>query len=64
MSNITPITDAQRATLKRKHKQEDQGMMFCEFRSTVQPTFMCDDAVTVQWCGMWLCIETDGHCHT
>jgi hypothetical protein len=30
----------------------------------VLPTIGCDDAVTVPWCGMWLCIEKDGYCHT
>lgn len=35
-----------------------------EFRKCVHPTFGCDNAVTVPWCGMWLCIETDGYCHS
>ena len=35
-----------------------------EFIATVQPTIGLDDAVAVKWCGMWLCIEQDGHCHT
>ena len=34
------------------------------FLDSVQPTFGCDDAITVKWQGMWLCIETDGYCHT
>jgi hypothetical protein len=34
------------------------------FRASVLPTFGCDSAVTVQWCGMWLCIERDGYTHS
>lgn len=30
----------------------------------LQPTFGLDDAVVLPWCGMHLCIETDGYCHT
>jgi len=37
---------------------------FLQFRKSVQGTWGCNGAVTVQWCGMWLCIETDGYCHT
>lgn len=35
-----------------------------DFRRTVQGTIGCDGAVVVHWRGMWLAIETDGHCHT
>ena len=34
-----------------------------DFRKTVQPTIGCDNAIAVPWCGMWLCIETDGYTH-
>lgn len=27
-------------------------------------TIGCDGAITVYWCNMWLCIETDGYVHT
>ena len=30
----------------------------------VKPIIMCDGAVTLPWCGMHLCIETDGYTHT
>jgi len=29
-----------------------------------QATIGCDGAVTVPWCGMWLCIERDGYTHS
>jgi len=35
-----------------------------EFRMYVMPTFGCDGAITVPWCGMWLCIERDGYTHS
>lgn len=34
------------------------------FRRAVSPTFGCDGAVTVEWCGMWVCIERDGYTHS
>lgn len=37
---------------------------FHDFMDTVQPVFGGDGAVTVPWCGMWLCIEKDGYCHS
>jgi hypothetical protein len=35
-----------------------------DFRKTVTGTFACDGAIAVPWCGMWLCIERDGYCHS
>lgn len=35
-----------------------------QFRRGAQATFGCDGAVTIQWKGMWLCIERDGYCHS
>lgn len=57
-------TRKQRETLHRKWTERDQNMTYKSFRANVHPTFGCDDAVTVQWDGMWLCIEKDGYCHT
>jgi hypothetical protein len=34
------------------------------FRRRLNPTIGCDGAVTIQWCGMWLCIERDGYVHS
>ena len=45
------MTTAQRDTLER-------------FLESVKDTFYCDDAVTVYWANMWLCIERDGYAHT
>jgi hypothetical protein len=61
------ITLKQRQTLVRKWLQGDlsaQGISYRQFRKTVEPTIGMDGAVTVKWCGLWLCIETDGYCHS
>lgn len=39
-------------------------LSYKQFRKTVQPTIGCNGAVTVPWCGMWLCIERDGYTHS
>ena len=61
------ITRKQREALKRKWLQGDlaaRGISYRAFRKTVEATFGMDHAVVVQWCGMWLCIEADGYCHS
>lgn len=40
------------------------GWSYRAFRRSVCSTFGCDGAVTVFWCGMWLCIERDGYVHS
>lgn len=37
---------------------------FLSFRRNVQTTFCNDGSIVIQWCGMWLCIETDGYTHS
>ena len=75
---MVKTTKAQRQALKRKLDQQTDSYVeaikrgerptppptYRQFRKTVQPTFGCDGAVAVQWCGMWLCIEKDGYCHS
>lgn len=58
------ITDEQAAALFRKWKQASNDMSWREFAASIHPTFGMDDAITVQWSGMFLCIEKDGYCHT
>lgn len=55
------LTKAQQKSLFRKWKQDNQGLPYRQFRKTVQPGPGC---IMVQWCGMWLGIETDGHTHS
>jgi hypothetical protein len=58
------MTNNQLDAIARKWEQADEGQSFTEFASSVEPTFGCDGAIAVRWCGMWICIETDGYCHT
>lgn len=58
------FTEAQIAALGRKWLQDDQSMSFADFVATAAPTVGCDAAIAVPWCGMVLCIETDGHTHS
>ena len=58
------MTKAQYETIKRKHEQSSDGKTLLEFLRLVTPTIGCDEAIAVPWCGMWLCIERNGYCHT
>jgi hypothetical protein len=58
------VTEPQYNKLVDKWRQADEGRTFTAFLESVQPTFGCDGAVAVRWCGMWLCIERDGYCHS
>lgn len=67
---MTITTRAQRVALKRVYDRgpiidpNGNALSFKQFLKGVYSTFGCDNAVTVKWCGMWLCIETDGYCHS
>ena len=57
-------TKAQRRALKRVYDRTPLGITYRRFRADIMPTFGCDGAVVVDWCGMFLCIETDGYTHS
>lgn len=65
-------TREQREAIKRRYDQAYHDSIqfhldypsYRHFRRAVQPTFGCDGAVTVKWCGIWLCIERDGYTHS
>jgi len=57
------LTAAQEKALCQKWHMRDQGMTYSEFLDTVEP-LPYEDCVIVLWSGMWLGIETDGHCHS
>jgi hypothetical protein len=60
-------TRKQRIALLRKYAHgglDEKGISYRDFRKSVQPTFGMDNAIVVQWCGMWLAIERDGYCHS
>jgi len=58
------ITKPQSQTLLDRWTRHNNDQTFMQFRRAVIGTIACDYAITVKWCGMWLCIETDGYCHT
>lgn len=40
-------------------------LSYREFRKDhVSPTFGCDNAIVADWCGICVCIETDGYAHS
>jgi len=55
------LNKAQRVALHRKWLQADQGLSYLAFRRTVKHGFDC---AMVEWCGMWLGIESDGYTHS
>ena len=73
-------TKAQRAALKRVYdrgpilpylteQERDAGITavpitYRQFRRGVCPLFGGDGCIMIQWCGMWLGIETDGYTHS
>ena len=58
---LAKTNKAQRTAIYRKWQQDDQGKTYREFRKTVQQGYDC---LMVEWCGMWLGIESDGHTHS
>lgn len=58
------IKDKQWEQLLNYWLRDDNGKTYGEFLCMSGPTFGCDDAITVKWSGMWLCIETNGYTHS
>jgi len=58
------LTRKQIEALFAKWRQHSQGVSYLQFRRSVLPIMFGNGAVTVQWCGMWLAIETDGYVHS
>ena len=64
---MVKTTRKQRIALLRKYAHgglADKGISYRNFRASIQPTFGMDNAIVVQWYGMWLAIEKDGYVHT
>jgi len=57
-------TKEQRKAIKRVFDRLPAEATYRDFRKLVQPTFGCDGAVALPWCGMWLLVEQDGYCHS
>ena len=57
------ITRKQAEAVKSVY-QRGTDMAYTAFRRQLSRTIGCDGAVALPWCGMWLCIETDGYIHS
>ena len=61
-SVMTILNKAQQRALKAVYDREwNKPESYLQFRRTVQPGWDC---VMVEWCGMWLGIESDGYIHS
>jgi hypothetical protein len=54
---------AQRINMSRK-EQALRPLSYKQVRASIQPTFGCDGAVALPYCGMFVCIERDGYAHS
>lgn len=57
------ITDAQKQSIYKKWRINDQGMTWPEFLRSAR-LMPYDGCVIVRWCGMWVGVEKDGYAHT
>jgi hypothetical protein len=57
------LNRAQKTALACKWRQNNQSMSYLAFRRTAHYDYMMN-CLMVQWSGMWLGIETDGHTHS
>ena len=56
------ITKAQQQAIKRIYlRDQNNGLSYLQFRRSVKEGYDC---LMVEWCGMWLGIETDGYTHS
>ena len=59
------INPAQFESIERKFKQNSDGCKSPEELAQRAGLMIGGEgAIVVEWCGMFLAIETDGHCHT
>ena len=58
------ITRKQAESLFAKWTHEKGGISYLQYRRGITPLMGEDFAFCVRWCGMWVCIEPDGYCHT
>ncbi len=61
---MTKLTKQQQQAVKRlwvRGELSSKGISYASFRRTVQVGFSC---AMVQWCGMWIGIESDGYTHS
>lgn len=59
---LPAMTKEQVEAIVAKAKISNQNVN--ELINKAQGTIGCDGAITIPWCGMWLCIERDGYTHS
>ena len=57
------ITKAQQRALKAVYDRHPLKESYLSFRRRVAP-YPADSCIMIEWCGMWLGIETDGYTHS
>ena len=63
--SIVPMTKQQHDKILVKWEQNNSGYASAyHMLVSAELTLGCDGAIAVKWCGMWLCIEKDGECHS
>ena len=56
------MTEEQRVSVKRVYERSPDGSKTLDaFEARLEPFGEC---LMIEWCGMWLGIEPDGHTHT
>jgi len=55
------LTRQQRKALFNVYNRQPMSVSYMEFRRSVVSGYDC---IMVQWCDMWLGIETDGYTHS
>lgn len=60
---VTIAKLTQRINMSLKDKALPQ-LTYKQTRQTIRPTFGCDGAVVLPYCGMFVCIERDGYAHS
>jgi hypothetical protein len=64
------LTRKQRVALKKlydrqsENRRKEQYGTYKQFRKTVHPLIAGDGCIMVEWCGMFIGIETDGYTHS
>lgn len=58
---MVKLTREQREAVLRLHRRDGQGLTYRAFRRTVRSGL---GWASVEWCGMYVGIEPDGHTHT
>lgn len=66
---LNSLTDKQRMAIVTLHAKwanlhPHQCPDFEDFKHSVTPVIGGDGAVSVPWCGMYLCVEPDGYAHS